>query len=363
MIGLFLLLAGLPALLQAQVLAKVGEGVVTSEQLERAISSSPFAQQFPSLDEREQSRLRIDFLNRLVGFELLYQEARRLKLEQSATFQHELKAFERSLLAKAYLERLRDQIKVPQAKLQAWRQQYRQEPDALAAARAQFVAHYYQKRKEQELAKFKTRFGNLDETEVWARAARRAKLDVSRQLAGYRRERLVQLLLERKEKEWIPSEKVLQSYYLHHPEIGLIPERRHIAQIVVASRELAERLRARVIEGESLFRLAGDYSIDPYGRERAGDMGWLPAGSGMAEIEAVLANLADGEISPVIATPRGFHLVMIVERKPAEQKPFESVSDRVRRALLAEKLPKYLESLAKRYPVRFSDSPLATVAR
>ena len=61
--------------------------------------------------------------------------------------------------------------------------------------------------------------------------------------------------------------------------------RRHVGQLVVATRQEAEALRMRILKGESLFTLAGQYSIDPAGRKQNGDMGWIVDGRGLPEID------------------------------------------------------------------------------
>lgn len=155
------------------------------------------------------------------------------------------------------------------------------------------------------------------------------------------------------EKQWIANDQTLIDYFQRHPDLGYIPERRQIGQIVVAEKQLAEHLRERILAGESLFRLAAEYSIDPYGKQHTGDMGWMKENSASSAIEEALKNLADGKVSDIIKTTKGFHLVMIVDRKPAERKSFMAIKDRVKRALIGEKMPPYLEHLMAKHPVQW----------
>ncbi|WP_460035007.1 peptidylprolyl isomerase [Methylothermus subterraneus] len=336
------------------MLATVGSQPVTSEQLEQALRSSPFATQYLTLDADAQAALWRDLLQRLVQAEILYQEAKRLRLDKDRVFQKEVAEFERALLAQKYLEFLRARIEVPEKLLAKWRTELDGDPDALAAAHSAYIAKRYQAVKAEALSRLQQRCGKLAENALLACGAKKAGIDVASQVTGFRRERLIQRLLEIKEREWrVNDEQTLRAWYARHPELGRVPERRHVAQIVVASRQEAEKLRRRLLNGESLFRLAKKYSIDPEGRKNAGDLGWLPERSAMPEIEEVLASLKDGELSPVIETPKGFHLVVIVERRPAEQKPFAVVRDRVQRALLSEREAAYLNTLRARYPIRW----------
>ena len=171
---------------------------------------------------------------------------------------------------------------------------------------------------------------------------------------SYGDERLPALTLEKKTKEWIPNEAAVRSWYTTHPEIGRIPASYHVGQLVVAGKAEAEALRARIVKGESLFTLAGKYSIDPAGRQQNGDMGWIVEGRGMPELQKVLDTLQDDELSGVIATPSGFHLLMVLERRIGRQKPFAEVRERVQQMIVNQHLPAYMGELEKRYPVSWN---------
>jgi len=186
-----------------------------------------------------------------------------------------------------------------------------------------------------------------------AKAAVAQGENVDAQTLEYAHNLMIRLLLADKEKQWIPNEDILRDYFQKHPKVGYIPERRQIGQIVLGTKEQAEEMQARIKAGESLFVLAGQYSSDPYGRQRSGDMGWLKEGSASKDIEAALKNLKDNEVSPIIKTDKGWHLVVIINRKPSEQKNYAAIKDRVRQKLLAEKMTVYLKQVVAKYPLQW----------
>lgn len=385
-----------------QVLVDVGDGQVTASDLEQAIASSPFATQLNTLDEPEQAALRGDMLRRLVVAHLLTLEAQRVGLDRSAAFRRELEDHRASLLYRGFLDRLREDIVIPGDVLAGMRQRASGDHESLAAAEAAYrserygelrrktldelIQRYHVRRHDDRIAPglspdtvllegdgVRVRYGDLAGADglpetfsaAWVRerlqdrvelallstAAEAQGLDVSARLDAYRAERLPAMLLEQKEREWVRDEQTLADYFAAHPALGEVSERRHVGQLVVADRELAESLRARILKGESLFALAGRYSIDPYGRAHDGDMGWMRAGVGASQLEQAVSKLKDGEVSAVIESPYGFHLVTVLERIPGSHQPFAAARDRVRQALLAERLKDYTRTLEQRFPV------------
>ena len=300
------------------------------------------------------------------------------------------------------MDKLRARIVIPAETLAAMKKQYKNDAEGLSAAKAAYISDKYQvlklatvqNLKQHDNVKlyeerikagitadtvlmegnsFQIKYGDIVDTKQYpalpnpewvkdqlyqrgelllvAKAADKEGVDVSARLKQYQYEHLPSVMMEAKTREWIPDEKTMREWFDKHPEVARIPERRHIGQLVVATRKEAEALRARIIKGESLFTLAGEFSIDPEGRKQNGDMGWVVEGRGMPELDGALSKLEDGKLSEIIETKVGFHLLMVLERQAAGQKTFEEVKDRVRQMIINEKLPVYLGELERRYQV------------
>jgi len=388
-----------------QVLARIGTSEITDTELAQAMASAPYAAQFPGMDEDRQAALRGDMLIRLVDAEILRQEALALGLDQEPDFQREIANYRTGLLYHNYIKSLRDSIAIPDVVDRDLKQRYKGNPDALAAARSTYVSQRFKPLKEKRLKELEEHYhvrvhadrlalhpqgdavladgdffmvnyadirGSRDnpaspqstkqeadrlqdivETRIAARAALDSGIDVTQQVDSYRKQLLPRALIERKEREWIPDETVMRDYYQEHPEIGYIPERRHVGQLVVATRAEAETARERILGGESLFVLASELSIDPVGRAQAGDMGWLDEGSGFPALEAALKALEPGEVSDIVETPRGFHLLTVLDHRPGRQRSLPEIRDRVRQAIISEQVPAYLKRLARKHPVNW----------
>ncbi len=122
-----------------------------------------------------------------------------------------------------------------------------------------------------------------------------------------------------------------------------------------AAREKAEKILARVRAGEDFAELAKKYSDDPGSREKGGDLGFFSRGQMIEPFEKAAFSLKVGEISGLVESPFGYHIIKVEERQPAQTTPYEKVKEQVREKALEAKresvLEAYLQQLRKKYPV------------
>lgn len=78
--------------------------------------------------------------------------------------------------------------------------------------------------------------------------------------------------------------------------------------------ELAE-LRERILKGERFSMLAKLYSEDPGSASKGGELGFFGRGQMVSEFEAAAFALKPGEVSPIIETQYGFHILQLIERR------------------------------------------------
>lgn len=104
-----------------------------------------------------------------------------------------------------------------------------------------------------------------------------------------------------------------------------IPESYELSEIVI-SPEVSELerdrvrtelsgLRERVLKGEKFSMLATLYSQDPGSTAKGGELGFFTRGDMVGEFEAAAFALKPGEVSPVIETKFGFHILQLIERR------------------------------------------------
>ncbi|MGA7478606.1 MAG: peptidylprolyl isomerase [Azonexus sp.] len=80
------------------------------------------------------------------------------------------------------------------------------------------------------------------------------------------------------------------------------------------ARRKMENLRERLVNGGDFAELARLYSQDG-SAGKGGDLGWVSPGDTVPEFERAMDALKDNEISPVVQTPFGMHLIQVVERR------------------------------------------------
>ena len=122
-----------------------------------------------------------------------------------------------------------------------------------------------------------------------------------------------------------PSE--VRSFYNNLPQdsIPLVNSRVEIQQIVkippvsmeqkVAVKEKLRDLRRRVLEGENFATLAVLYSEDPGTASKGGELGFYGRGELYPEFEAAAFKLKEGEVSDIVETKAGYHIIQLIERK------------------------------------------------
>ena len=84
----------------------------------------------------------------------------------------------------------------------------------------------------------------------------------------------------------------------------------------LAIKDQLYQIRKRILDGESSFStMAVLYSEDPGSAKKGGELGFTGRGEFAPEFEMVAFNLRDGEISEVVETQFGFHIIQLIERR------------------------------------------------
>jgi peptidyl-prolyl cis-trans isomerase SurA len=112
-------------------------------------------------------------------------------------------------------------------------------------------------------------------------------------------------------------------------ELGARPGTIEFDQIIVIPRpseeerqaalEEAREIRQRLVAGEDFAQLARRHSADPGSRDRGGDLGWFRRGRMVPEFDRVAFALRTGELSEIVETSFGFHIIRVDRVRGAER--------------------------------------------
>jgi len=162
------------------------------------------------------------------------------------------------------------------------------------------------------------------------------------------------IVRERTESIGIVSYEAIRSYYEQRSEEFSHPPRVKFVHVIANTRSDAEAVLSRLKGGEDMVKMVRGHSL---GHGIQGDCGtnWntkdmLPQGLSEAAF-----SLPVGQISPIIKTPYGFHVIQVVQRELAGSKDLLEVMGEIEETLLSKDRERYytrwLEELRKTYPV------------
>lgn len=98
----------------------------------------------------------------------------------------------------------------------------------------------------------------------------------------------------------------------------------------------AEKVLAEVKAGGDFAALAKKYSKDPASAANGGDLGW-PTTPYVAEFQAAADKLKVGEISPLVETQFGWHIIKVIEKRENRQKKLDEVKEQIQQIIVQQR--------------------------
>ena len=144
------------------------------------------------------------------------------------------------------------------------------------------------------------------------------------------------------------SDEEVKEYYEKNKEQFKEPEQVQASHILVqvapdatqeekdAAKQKIDGLLAQVKEGKDFAEVAKESSDCP-SKEQGGDLGFFPRGAMVKPFEDVAFALNEGEISDVVETQFGYHIIKLTAKKASNDVPFEDVKERLQQGLLQQK--------------------------
>jgi peptidyl-prolyl cis-trans isomerase C len=122
--------------------------------------------------------------------------------------------------------------------------------------------------------------------------------------------------------------------------------------------QLAMALKARAEKGEDFAMLVKQYSEDPGSKDKGGEY-TFPRGRMVPEFEAAAFSLKTNQISEVVETKYGYHIIKLLEKLPPKHDQFAEVKTQIKNYLVQQavqkSLPAYLDKIKAQFNVALVD--------
>jgi parvulin-like peptidyl-prolyl isomerase len=156
----------------------------------------------------------------------------------------------------------------------------------------------------------------------------------------------------------------IKAYYDSHPEEFRRPAMVRFQQIVTRTREEADNLQKRLVQGgDRAATVAQSFKVPI--SAGSPEPGWFAKGDLDESIEKVVFSLPLGKVSGVVETPYGFHIFEVLETKPEGVTSFHEAMKEIETKLRAEQregfYSEWLEGLRKAIPVKIDHKLLKEV--
>ena len=161
------------------------------------------------------------------------------------------------------------------------------------------------------------------------------------------------------------SDAEAKKFYDDNPSDFEMPVRVHVAHILISTldpvtqsplppekkkekEKIASDLKSRAEKGEDFAKLVKQYSDDPGSKDKGGEYTLARNHQMVPEFESAAFSLKTNQISDLVETRYGYHIIKLIETLPAAKEPFAEASPRIHEYLVGQQANKGLDAyLAK----------------
>ncbi|MEA2689277.1 MAG: foldase protein PrsA [Candidatus Eremiobacteraeota bacterium] len=129
------------------------------------------------------------------------------------------------------------------------------------------------------------------------------------------------------------SDADLKAYFDKNHQLFDKPEQVKARHILVADPNVAKQVLAKVKAGGNWDALAKQYSTDPSSKDKGGDLGYFGRGQMVPQFQDAAFGAKVGQIVGPVKSPFGYHIIQVVDKKPAQKATFASAHDQIKTTL------------------------------
>jgi peptidyl-prolyl cis-trans isomerase C len=233
---------------------------------------------------------------------------------------------------------------------------------------------YGKEQVQKRLPEIKARAGSDDQFEKQLKSIGMTESELTAKMA----EELTADAVLRRELKVNVSDDEVKKFYDENPGQFEEPEMVRAAHILIGTRDsvtgselsdekkaakkkIAEDVLKRARSGEDFAALAKEYSEDPGSKDKGGEY-TFPRGKMVPEFEAAAFSLNTNQVSDIVTTQFGYHIIKLYEKLPAKKVELAKVKDDIKdylsRDALQKQVPDYLEKLQKDANIQILDEKL-----
>jgi len=192
----------------------------------------------------------------------------------------------------------------------------------------------------------------------------RMKLSETAMRFQFSEERAIQQLIDKEFGQKVNvADKDVKAYYDKYPDFFKQPEQLHARHILIKvdpgadetakaeARRRLENVQQKLHKGGDFAALAKEFSQCP-SSANGGNLGPFKRGEMVKPFEEATFALKPGEVSDIVETKFGYHLIEVTDKQPETTIPYEDVKDRLKQYLRQEEIQKevglYVEKLKEK---------------
>jgi len=147
---------------------------------------------------------------------------------------------------------------------------------------------------------------------------------------------MAKFIEEEVEKTTSVNDAEVRDYYEENKDKFIEPEKFRASHILVKTEEKAQDLLDILSTGKDFEEVASTESMD-ITNKRGGDIGYFRKGQLVPEFEQACMKLEIGQVSPIVKTSFGYHIIKLTDKVPTSTKTFEEVKEKIASELLMVK--------------------------
>jgi len=142
------------------------------------------------------------------------------------------------------------------------------------------------------------------------------------------------------------DDKEIADYYAQHKAEFQEPKRYRASHIMVKTEDEAKDILEKLKNGADFAALAKEKSIDS-SKDKGGDVGYFSKGDLISEFETAAMKLDKGQISGVVKSPLGYHIIKLTDVREERTKGLNEVRDKIKQELTNEKKKEAFDEFIK----------------